>query len=162
MTDLASLLNNLNDKLEQAKEQYKQASLNVKSVQRTITLLDPKNGSEAAPKSNNELDPKNEANDNAEPNDESKQPVLMHGNLRPDDIADCESTMAALIKMAQDNDNIVTLPQACELMVKAGLSKSKPKNLIANTHTKLKNGDDWERVGPSMFRYFGNATDPIK
>ena len=138
-TQLIELRDRLTIEFEEINERRKVAIRKLRAVEITIDLLSQ------------------EIRDDSSPSTGLSTPSAddepSHGNLRPDDLQDCRSADEALIKMAQDNDHIVQIIPAAKMLVAAGLSKAQPKNLVANTTTKLNQSDQWEHAGTGIFRY---------
>lgn len=68
------------------------------------------------------------------------------------ELATTRSLPEALKLMASRNEGQVRPTRAADLLIRAGRSRGKRRNLIASLYAHMKNSDDWEWESPGVFR----------
>lgn len=66
-------------------------------------------------------------------------------------ISDARSHMEALKIIATINNSKVNVTRSADILIRAGRTKSKRRNLIASLYGMLKNSDEWEWLSPGTF-----------
>jgi hypothetical protein len=67
-------------------------------------------------------------------------------------IAKAKSHRDAIKLMAEQNNGIVNVTKAGDVLIRAGRANSKRRNLISGIHHILTHNNEWEKVSPGNFR----------
>jgi len=79
-----------------------------------------------------------------------EQPLSLSPKATVGDIKSCTSHKVALDRIASIEGS-ANASAAARLLIQAGLSKSKPRNLTSSLYNLMKSSDEWERVSPGTF-----------
>ena len=77
----------------------------------------------------------------------------VHAHIKPSQIAHCKTHLAAWSEIARLSDGLAKLSDGAQLLIDAGLSKGKRRSVISSIITQMEGNDDWEKVGPSTYRW---------
>ena len=70
-----------------------------------------------------------------------------------DEIRKAKTLPEALVRIAKYTDRPVSYSEAAKLVLSAGLSHGKPRNIASHIYNLMKESAAWEKVGRGLFKY---------
>ena len=115
---------------EEARANYEEATANLAALERTIRFLETRRPPTATP---------------------AKPPVTAANDI---DFTNARNVKERLERIADKTNGVVNATRAAEILIEAGLSRSKKQDVRSTIHRTLQGyPDSWEKVAPGTFRF---------